>query len=103
MSREATAYDVAIGERAAHIRKVLAMTMSEVASRLNVTRQTLANYESGRTPMRASVIRQLCEVYGCQPTWLLGMDDRLHVKRKVGERFVELTETSPAIRTGVPS
>lgn len=92
-------YDVAIGERAAHIRNVLSMTMQEVADRLSVTRQTLSNYESGRTPMRADVVRSLCEVYGVSPSWLLGIDNELYHKSNMNGRSVELREKSPSIKS----
>lgn len=97
--REPTPYDKAIGERAAHIRSVLSLSMSEVAERLSVTRQTLSNYESGKTPMRADVIRSLCEVYGVSPSWLLGIDDELHHKSRMNGRTIELREKSPSIQS----
>lgn len=97
--REPTPYDKAIGERAAHIRNVLSLSMSEVAARLNVTRQTLSNYENGKTPMRADVIRSLCEVYGISPSWLLGIDDELYHKSRKNGRMIELREKSPSIQS----
>lgn len=95
--REPKPYDVAIGERAAHIRNVLSLSMNEVAERLSVTRQTLSNYENGKTPMRADVIRSLCEVYGIAPSWLLGIDDELYHKSSRNGRSIELREKSPSI------
>lgn len=96
-SRNVSEYDAAIGERAAHIRKVLSMTSQEVAKKLGVTRQTLCNYESGRTPMRAEVVRSLCEVYGVPPTWLLGTTDKLDLKRTTNGRSLEIHVVSPSI------
>ena len=92
-----TDYDRAIGERAAHIRKVLSMPLQEVADKLGVTRQTLSNYESGRTPMRADVMRMLCEVYRAPAGWLLGMDDRLDHKSSHAGRTLEIHEVSASI------
>lgn len=97
--REPTPYDKAIGERAAHIRNVLSLSMNEVAERLSVTRQTLSNYESGKTPMRADVIRSLCEVYKISPSWLLGIDDELYHKSRRNGRTIELREKSPSIQS----
>ena len=90
-------YDVAVGERASHIRKVLSMTSNEVSDRLNITRQTLSNYESGKTPMRADVIRSLCELYGISPSWMLGIDNELRHKSMRNGRIIELYERSPSI------
>ncbi len=95
----ATQYDAAVGERAEHIRNVLAMSQNEVARRLGVTRQTIANYESGRTPMRADIVRMLCEVYGVSPDWLLGLTGTLVMKRKINGRLVELCEEGPTINS----
>lgn len=92
-----SSYDVAVGERASHIRNVLSMTLSEVACKLNITRQTLSNYESGKTTMRADVIRSMCEVYGINPSWLLGIDDELYHKSRRNGRMIELREKSPSI------
>ncbi len=90
-------YDVAVGERASHMRKVLSMTSNEVADRLNVTRQTLSNYESGKTPMRADVIRSLCEIYDIDPSWLLGISDEVRQRSLRNGRTIELYERSPSI------
>lgn len=95
--KQPTPYDKMIGERAAHIRSVLSLSMTEVAGKLNITRQTLSNYESGKTPMRADVIRSLCEVYGVSPSWLLGIDDELYHKSRMNGRTIELHEKSPTI------
>lgn len=92
-----TRYDREIGERAAHIRNVLDMPQAEVAANLGVTRQTISNYESGRTPMRAGVVRSLCEVYGISPSWLLGMSDELCHRSTHNGRRIELREQSPHI------
>lgn len=56
-----TVFDQQVGERAKHIREILSMTMQEVADQLGVTRQTLGNHENGATPMRADVVRALCD------------------------------------------
>lgn len=98
MSRKgATVFDQQVGERARHIREILSMTMQEAANQLGVTRQTLGNYENGATPMRADVVRSLCEVYGVPSSWMLGMTDELHCKWKRGGRTIELSEQSKHI------
>lgn len=102
MSRQgSTVFDQQVGERAKHIREILSMTMQEVASQLGITRQTLGNYESGTTPMRADVVRSLCEVYGVPSSWMLGMTDSLHCKWKRGGRTIELREESRQIKSPI--
>lgn len=95
-------YDKAVGERAARARTVLSMTEKYVADRLGITRQTLGNYEGGRTSMRASIIRGMCELYGISPSWLLGMTDEITITNKVGGRITEFKEQSLPIPSPMP-
>ncbi len=90
-------FDASVGERTAHLRRLLSLSQSEVAEKLGVTRQTLANYESGKTPMRASVIRQLCDIYQCSSEWILGITDLLEIYRTINGRSIRLHEISPKI------
>ena len=98
MSEKSESFDVSVGERATHLRHLFSLSQSEVAKNLNITRQTLSNYEVGKTPMRASVIRQLCDIYHCPSDWLLGITDRLEINRIINGRSIELYEISPSIR-----
>lgn len=40
------------------------MTQAEVAEKLNVTRQTISSYESGRTQPDVEMLKHLAEIYG---------------------------------------
>lgn len=95
--READWYDVVVGERAAHIRTILSIPVAEAAEMLGITRQTLSNYESGRTPMRAKVLRSLCDLYEVSPSWLLGLDNELYHKSKNDGVTITVHETSRTI------
>ena len=97
-----SAYDKAVGERAARARTVLSMTEKYVADRLGITRQTLGNYESGRTSMRAAIIRDMCELYGINPSCLLGMTDEITITSKVGGRLTQFREESQVIPSPMP-
>lgn len=92
-------YDAQIGERAKHIREVMGMTRSEVSETLGVNPASLTNYEHGKTPMRASTIRKLCDIYGVSATWLLGIEDTLRYKGEINGRKVELVEVSPSVES----
>ncbi len=92
-------YNAQIGERLSHIREVLSISQKQIASEMGLTRQTIANYESGRTPMRVDVLRVLCEIYGITPAWVLGIEDGLHIKREVEGRKIELVEVSVPIES----
>ena len=90
-------FDVEVGKRAAHIRSVLSMSQEDVAEKLGITRQTLNNYESGKTPMRAYAVRALCDIYRCSSDWMLGSYGTLTVNRRVDGRTIELREEWPKI------
>ena len=87
-----------VGERLRHVREVLGMTVTSVANRLNVTRQTLSNYESGRTPLRASVIRELAEIYSISCDWILGAEDNIEINVSSSDgRSLYMRESSPRL------
>ena len=87
--------------RLSHMDIGVYLLQQEVADQLGVTRQTLGNYESGFTPMRADVVRSICEVYGVPSSWMLGMTDGLHCKWKRGGRTIELSEQSKHIESPI--
>lgn len=68
-------YDKAIGNRIKYIRILLDMTVEKVASQLQITRQTLYNYESGKTSLKISVLYQLCKIYDVNPNLIVGFSD----------------------------
>ena len=98
MSEKSENFDADVGERAAHIRHLFSLNQSEIAKKLKITRQTLANYETGKTPMRASVIRQLYDIYHCPSDWLLGITNHLEIYRTIDGRQIKLNEISPSIQ-----
>ena len=65
--------------------------------RLEVTRQTLSNYESGRTPLRARAIRELAEIYEASCDWILGLEDNIEVGTSNNGRTLYMRESSPKI------
>lgn len=68
-------YNKAVGNRIKHIRALLGMTLEDVASKLNITRQTLRNYECGKTPLKIGVVYQLCKIYNISPSLIIGFTD----------------------------
>lgn len=91
-TRNTSEYDRKVGSRAQHIRRILSMGVGEVSERLGVSRQTLYYYENGTSPMRANIIRAMCELYGVSPEWLLGMTDTLVLKRVRDGMVLEIRE-----------
>lgn len=52
------------------LRKELGMTQEKFAERLNIKRNTLANYEIGRNEPIDAVIALICREYNVNETWL---------------------------------
>ena len=92
------AYDAAIGERFCTVRNLLGITLTDAASELGCTRQTLGNYETGKTPMRVSHARQLSKLYGASVTFLLGETDSLSLHDERNGRQIDVEMTLPPMR-----
>lgn len=61
--------------RVADARRRSGLTQQEAADALGVTLQGYQYYEYGKRDMKSSVVRKLCEVFGCSAAYLLGMDE----------------------------
>ncbi len=68
-------------ERIKKLRKELNLTQQEFATRLNIGRGTLANYEVGRNEPIDAVINLICREFNVNETWL---------RTGEGEMFVQL-------------
>ena len=73
-------------EKLRRLRGEAQMTQAEVAEKLNVTRQTISSYESGRTQPDVEMLKHLAEIYGVSLEELLraepsdgGVDPDLYV------------------------
>lgn len=64
---ERTTYRIAEARERAH------MTQQEAADALGVTVQGYQNYEYGKRDLKASKIRDLCRIFGCSASFLLGI------------------------------
>lgn len=47
------------------------MLIEKIAATMGVTRQQLSNYKSGKSPISVEQAKELCELMGCDPYWLL--------------------------------
>jgi transcriptional regulator with XRE-family HTH domain len=60
-----------INETLRELRREQKLTQEEVAQRLNVTRQAISNYESGRTEPGLDILQKLAEVYKVELTEII--------------------------------
>ena len=60
-----------VGEYVAANRKLARMTQTELAARIEVTRQTVAMIEAGRQLPSFGVLYRLAEVFNVEPSGLL--------------------------------
>lgn len=66
---------VLIGERIKSARGYRRMTQSDVANALDVTVQTVSNWENGRRCPDAETIRALVMLFNVTADWLLGLSN----------------------------
>lgn len=57
------------------LRNKCKLTQADVADTLNVTHQTVSNWENGKTQPDETVIRDLCKLYQVTPNELYGYED----------------------------
>lgn len=62
---------VALGRRISEARAQAGLTLRVLAARLGVDHSTLANYESGRRPLRVTQLVAIARALGCAPAALL--------------------------------
>lgn len=71
MIQSAPLDDDTLGGRIAHARDLSQLSAEEVASRIGVTLDTFAEWESDRAEPRANKLMTLAGVLGVSPAWLL--------------------------------
>lgn len=59
---------VAISLKAARVNA--SMTQAEVATRLHKSKQTIVNWESGKTKVSAADLVKLCDIYKISPDFI---------------------------------
>lgn len=78
-----------MNERIKELRKKLNLTQQEFASRIDVSRNTVATYELGRSTPNNSAITLICREFGVSEEWL---------REGVGEMFKPLDRTEDIAR-----
>ena len=58
-----------------NLRSTLGLSQSDIAERLNVSRQAYALYETGRRSPTLHTLRQIAEILGVNTDYLLGLSD----------------------------
>lgn len=56
------------------LRMKLGLTQKELAEKMETTQQTVARWETEKTPLNAAHIRQLCAILNCTASELMGWD-----------------------------
>ena len=67
-----------MGTRIRAKREECGMTQDDLAKKLNISRQAIAKYESGEIKrINRDLINRMAVIFGCQPAWLMNLDDYL--------------------------
>ena len=64
-------YTEGFGDRFRFLRRRANLSQEEIGEKLNVTRQTISGYETGRLSPSTKSIETMCDLYGINPWWLL--------------------------------
>ena len=71
-----------MNERIKELRKALGLTQQEMAEKLGIKRNTIAQYEMGRNPPTDTVITLMCRAFDVNEEWL---------RTGEGEMFIQLS------------
>lgn len=77
-------------DRIKSLRKILGITQQEMADKIGIKRNTIANYEIGRNEPIDAVISLICREFGVNEVWLRtgeGGDDNMFTKVNEDDRF----------------
>lgn len=72
-----------MNERLKRLRKTLHLTQQQFADRLNVGRNNIAGYETGKRSPSDAAIALICREFNVSPHWL---------REGIGEMFIEKTQ-----------
>jgi transcriptional regulator with XRE-family HTH domain len=88
-----TAFFTTLGRRVAQLRQDRAMTQQQLADTLGIAQQTLANYETGRSRLPASMLPTLADLFRVPVDVLLGHADQRAKKRGPMPKWQQQIET----------
>lgn len=76
------AFLISLGRRLRAARTAVSLTQAEMAARLDIARQTLISYETGRTDPPSGLLAQICNDFQIDAGWLLMGSAKLPVSGK---------------------
>lgn len=68
----------------------LGLSQSDVASKMNVDRTTVAKWETGANNMKQGTLKALSVVLDCSPVWLAGLEGISYTTEFVEERMKDM-------------
>jgi transcriptional regulator with XRE-family HTH domain len=89
-----------LGERLKFIQKKSGKTLPNFANSLEVSRESLINYQQNRTRPDSKFLSTFCELYRVSPTWLLlgEGDPFLGDEWKAGEKENQISDRDPVVQ-----
>lgn len=70
-------------DRLKQLRKNLNLTQQEFANKLNISRNNIASYETGKSNIGASVISLICKEFNVSENWLRNGIEPIFVESKI--------------------
>jgi len=88
----------AIGERLRRHREIIGMKVNQLARQIGASRNTVTNYEAGKTVPGAADLIKIARVLGCTLNELVGNDDAAEQNPRFAFRAHRRIEKDPDIR-----
>lgn len=85
------------GYRVAQARKLAGLSQKQLADRLGVSQQAIYYYETGRSDIKASVLKELSEATGCSVSFILGITDDPHDEAVPDKETIYGPRVDPAL------
>ena len=74
-------------------------SQEKLSQQLGVSRQTIANWESGRTVPATDYLLQFCQLYGLSFDQLLGLSEPMEKERRMAKNYLWLVGLSLILTT----
>jgi transcriptional regulator with XRE-family HTH domain len=68
-----------IGEQIKKLRLAAGISQVDLAKKLNVSKQSISNWENNNIMPSIDMLKRLCEYFSCSADYMLEMDDGKHL------------------------
>lgn len=74
-----------LGKQIKRMRTAAGISQQEMANRLEVSKQSVCNWENGNIVPSIKILRKICQMFSCSADYLLELSDEKHMVLDVSE------------------